>query len=135
MFQLQSLDHVAINAVDPERSAAWYAKAFGLKRVQPPEWKPFPIFMLSDNFGVAIFKQKNVVATKQAKKIDHFAFRVSQSGFAAAQIHLTGLNVTYKIQDHLYFHSLYCSDPDGNTVELTTFIKNFPPTSFKKSTP
>ncbi|MFK7934136.1 MAG: VOC family protein [Saprospiraceae bacterium] len=132
MFQLQSLDHVAINATDPEISVAWYAKAFGLNRVQPPEWKPFPIFMLAGGFGVAIFKRKTLLDTQVEKRIDHFAFRVSQADFAAAQSHLKAQNIDFVTRDHLYFHSLYCSDPDGNTVELTTFIKKFPPESFQK---
>lgn len=132
MFQLQSIDHVAINALDPAQSVRWYSRVLGLTPAQPPEWKPYPIFMLSGNFGVAIFKRqaegnsKSTVGHKE--RVDHFAFRVSQSGFALAQEHLTKLNIRFTIKDHIYFHSLYCSDPDGNTVELTTFIKNFPPT-------
>jgi len=118
-FQIDFLDHVAILVKDMERSAKWYEEVLGMNRVQPEEWKPFPIFMLAGNTGVAIFPEKE----SQATKVDHFAFRVNRESFEAAREHFDQLGIPYSLQDHTYFHSIYLRDPDQHKVELTTFIK------------
>jgi len=125
-FELQALDHVAIRSMDVEHSCQWYQKVLGLKRYDIPEWKPYPIFLMSDNFGVAIFPATDGPAPTANKRrmvrIDHFAFRVSRIGFDAAIAHYESLGLEYTIQDHTYFHSVYVNDPDGHTVELTTLV-------------
>jgi catechol 2,3-dioxygenase-like lactoylglutathione lyase family enzyme len=118
-FQIDFLDHVAILVQDMERSAQWYEEVLGMDRVQPEEWKPFPIFMLAGNTGVAIFPEKE----SQAAMVDHFAFRVDGESFEAAQVHLEKLNIPFRLEDHTYFQSIYLQDPDQHKVELTTFIR------------
>ncbi len=114
-FKIDFLDHVAIRAKDIEQSAQWYESILGLKRVQPKEWKPWPIFMLAGNSGVAIFPEKE----GHVKKVDHFAFRVSQPSYEAAKEHLKAKGIDFQEQDHIYFDSIYFKDPDAHMVELT----------------
>ena len=125
-FKLQALDHVAVRCMDVERSAKWYAEVLGLVRYDIPEWKPFPVFMLSDGFGVALFPATDGQAPDALKarmvQIDHFAFRVTRADFDAALSQYDRLGLTYNVQDHTYFHSVYTDDPDGHTVELTTLV-------------
>ena len=129
MFKLNFLDHVALRVTDLERSANWYEKVLGLERVQPEEWKPFPIMMLAGSFGIALFPGKT---DKPAPLPDgdwlivsHFAFNIGNADFLAAQAHLNTLNIPFEFEDHHYFHSIYMSDPDGYKVELTTLIRDF----------
>ena len=110
-FKINFLDHVAIRVKDLEASANWYKKVLGLKKYQLPEWGAFPIFLLSDKTGIALFpanpddpeadpKSRNV-------KIDHFAFNVNKEEFEKARKHYEQLGLDYNFQDHHDFHSIY----------------------------
>lgn len=127
-FALSHLDHVAIHATDPYASVAWYERVLGLQKMQLKEWGEFPIFMLSGQVGVAIFKANPNAGTPNPKRgsvrIDHFAFNLTQDGFAQARKHYEALGLSFHFQNHYYFHSLYTNDPDGHTVELTTAVKS-----------
>lgn len=127
-FKLQALDHVAIRALDTEKSARWYQEVLGLDRYDIPEWQPYPIFLFDSarQFGVAIFPAGEGPAPSQLQhrvvKIDHFAFRVSIEDFQLALAHYQDLGLEFQLRDHTYFHSVYVEDPDGHTVELTTLV-------------
>ncbi len=125
-LEINFLDHVAIRVIDLDVSADWYEKVLGLKRHQPAEWGEYPIFMLSNRSGIALFpadeKDKQIDLTSKNVKIDHFAFNVNKENFEKAKKRYTTLNLEFNIQDHHYFHSIYTKDPDGHTVELTTLV-------------
>ncbi len=122
-FKIDFLDHVAIRVKDLSLSAAWYGNVLGLKKYQLPEWGDYPIFMLTNKTGVALFPTKISDTEVDPKvKIDHFAFNVNQENFLKAQKRFETLGIEFSIQDHHYFHSIYIKDPDGHTVELTTLI-------------
>lgn len=128
-FQLNFLDHIAIRVLDLDRSANWYERVLGLKRVEIPEWNPYPVFLLSGNFGIALFPATSTtsqMAEKSLVKIDHFAFNVSRSNFDQALEHYRALDLDFVVKNHIYFLSVYTDDPDGHTVELTTSIKTLP---------
>jgi catechol 2,3-dioxygenase-like lactoylglutathione lyase family enzyme len=125
-IEIEFLDHVAIRVADVEASAKWYETVLGLKRYQLPHWGEYPIFLLSGKSGIALFpaittdtafdpSSKNV-------KIDHFAFNVTRENFEKAKKQYTALNLTFEIQDHHYFQSIYTKDPDNHIVELTTIL-------------
>lgn len=129
-FALSHLDHVAIHAADPFASATWYERVLGLQKRQLEEWGEFPIFMLTGEVGVAIFKADPEAGPPNAQRgsvrIDHFAFNVRQGDFARARAHFKALGLKFHFRDHHYFHSLYVNDPDGHTVELTTAVRPLP---------
>lgn len=116
-FQLNYLDHVAIRVSDLQASADWYEKVLGLKRVHPKAWRPFPILLLTGSSGVALFPKNKKTEEEECiqsncRTIDHFAFRVSNTGFEAAKKWLNNLHIEYDEQGHHYFHSIYLTDPD-----------------------
>ena len=123
-FKISFLDHVAIRVKDLKASADWYETGLGLKRYQLPEWGAFPIFMLSNKTGIALFPAKDVqinspVASRKGH-VDHFAFNVTGENFEKAKKRYNDLGLEFDFQDHFYFHSIYTKDLDGYTVELTT---------------
>jgi catechol-2,3-dioxygenase len=46
---------------------------------------------------------------------------VSAEGLEAARAHIAEQGVEARFEDHGNSHSLYLRDPDGHTVELTTY--------------
>ncbi|RLD30511.1 MAG: VOC family protein [Bacteroidetes bacterium] len=125
-FTIDFLDHVAIRVRDIDASANWYKTVLGLKHYQLPEWGEFPIFMLSNKTGVALFPANinDPILESSSKniKIDHFAFNVTRENFEKAKAKYEELGLEYNFKDHHYFHSIYTKDPDGHTVELTTIV-------------
>ncbi|MCW5519762.1 VOC family protein [Aureitalea sp. L0-47] len=125
-FEINGLDHVAIRVKDLERSAEWYTKLLGLKRYQTPEWGHYPVFLLANRSGIALFpanpNDTAIDPTSRNVKLDHFAFNVSRENFEKARKHYEELDMDYTFSDHHYFHSIYTKDPDGHTVELTTIV-------------
>lgn len=125
-LEINFLDHVAIRVIDLNVSATWYEKVLGLKRHQLAEWDEYPIFMLSNKSGIALFpaekNDRQIDLTSKNVKIDHFAFNVNKENFEKAKKRYTALNLEFNIQDHHYFHSIYTKDPDGHIVELTTLV-------------
>ncbi len=137
-FNIEFLDHVAISVNDIKASANWYETVLGLKPYQLPEWGEYPIFMLSNKTGIALFPAKTDDAKPEATpnnvRIDHFAFNVTGENFEKAKKRYEELGLEYDFQDHYYFHSIYTKDLDGHTVELTTLVvdeKSF----YDKTTP
>lgn len=127
-FQIRTLDHVAIHVHDLERSAAWYQRVLGLERVQPVEWGPFPAFMVAaDGTGVALFPSHGEAPGRlpegEVIRAGHFAFQVSWDHFEQVKAHLDALGIDFEFQDHHYFHSIYCYDPDDYRIEITTQVK------------
>jgi len=125
-FNINSLDHVAIYVKDMEVSIEWYRRVLGLKKYQLKEWGKYPIFMLAEKSGIAIFPanldHEKINLASRNVKIDHFAFNVSNKDFKKAQTHFNALHETFEFQDHHYFHSIYLKDPDNHKVELTTIM-------------
>ena len=80
--------------------------------------------MLSGKSGIALFPARvNDPAIDPGSKnvrIDHFAFHVSKENFERAKLRYEEMGLEFTIQDHHYFDSIYTTDPDGHTVELTT---------------
>ncbi|MBJ6368117.1 VOC family protein [Snuella sedimenti] len=125
-FNINFLDHVAIRVKDMDKSVAWYSEVLGLKKYQLEVWGDYPVFMLANKSGLAIFPanldHEPLNPLSRNVKIDHFAFNVSQTDFKKAQEHFKTIGEDFTFQDHHYFHSIYLKDPDNHTVELTTLL-------------
>ena len=123
-FKIEFLDHVAIRVKSLEESAIWYEQVLGLKKYKLEKWGDFPIFMLSEKCGVALFpanlQDEYINQHSRNIKIDHFSFNVTKENFEKAVKKYEKLGLDFEIQDHYYFDSIYTKDPDGHTVELTT---------------
>lgn len=122
-FQIKFLDHVAIRVADMEVSAEWYQKVLGLKKYKLKKWGEYPVFLLADKSGIALFpadlKDEALNPDSYNIGIDHYAFHVDKENFDKAIAKYDDLELEYIVKDHYYFESVYTDDPDGHTVELT----------------
>jgi len=125
-FSINFLDHVAIRVKDMQTSINWYSKVLGLNMYKLEKWGEFPVFMLAEKSGIAIFPANldddKLPQNSKNIKIDHFAFNVSNEDFNKAKVYFNKINENFVFQDHYYFHSIYLKDPDKHTVELTTLL-------------
>lgn len=133
MFDLHSLDHIALACRDVAASAAWYADVLGLKRVHANVWGDVPTMMSAGNDTmVALFPVRPAPGSEPGNEpkprpggdtlaMRHFAFRTDRPGFEQAQTHLRDKGIEFRFEDHDIAHSIYFHDPDGHKVEITTY--------------
>jgi catechol 2,3-dioxygenase-like lactoylglutathione lyase family enzyme len=123
-FKTHGLDHVALSVSDLRRSSEFYADVLGLERAYE-EWHE-PVFMVAEGTGLALFSTESHQSAgdpdaKPPVRFLHVAFRVDRDGFDAAQAELAERGIEARFMDHGSAHSIYFDDPDGHTVELTTY--------------
>lgn len=127
-FRVACLDHVAIRSRDPAASARWYQDVLGLVPAHVGRWDGVPLFIVSPGHpgtGVAIFPADSEADPGEplpALRLDHLAFRVTGEAYAAAVASFAARGIEAEEQDHDIARSVYLKDPDGHTVELTTYI-------------
>ncbi|MFQ5631028.1 MAG: VOC family protein [bacterium] len=122
MLKLDELDHVAVAVADVARSSKWYQDVLGLEQRHQESWGDYPVFLCAGSSGLALFPAGEVEAAGGREvKMKHFAFRADRANFEQAQIELKKRGVDFEFQDHDIARSIYFHDPDGYTVEITTY--------------
>jgi catechol 2,3-dioxygenase-like lactoylglutathione lyase family enzyme len=124
MLQVEQIDHVALTVTDVERSMSWYAEVLGLR--QDGDWLPAsgdPAFMAAGSTSIALFpvRGEGLSPGWEAIAMQHLAFRIDRKGFDKAEEELRARGLDPRFADHGNAHSYYFSDPDGHTLELTTY--------------
>ena len=128
-----ALDHLVINVGDVERSAAWYQKVLGVARedFDPGQGKPK---RTSIKFG----QQKINLRPVDADPVEWFTGIVPAAGSddlcflteaspdaVVAHIQACGLAIeegpVRKQGARGALQSVYCRDPDGNLVEISSY--------------
>lgn len=123
-FRIQRLDHVSLNVSDRPRSIAWYRDVIGLEQKREPREDDWPVFMGDFGACIALFQATEPGGTgshEEAVGLRHVALLVSAEDLERARAHLDEQGVRASFQDHGNAHSLYVRDPDGHTIELTTY--------------
>lgn len=111
------LHHVNFPSTDLDRTAEWYGKVFGLRRVDVSRWTPDTevLLLTRENFDLHFTPTDEVVDMAPY----HFAVEVQDwSGFLE---HLGSLGIRYaepveRPQNRSKFS--YIRDPDGTLVEI-----------------
>jgi glyoxylase I family protein len=122
-FEIQRVDHVSLNVSDRPRSIEWYRDVLGLELQREPRADDWPAFLGEDRF-LALFQATASGGgpnPPESVGLRHFALATDAAGLERAKGHLADQGVEARFEDHGTAHSLYFRDPDGNTVELTTY--------------
>ena len=122
-FQLRRLDHVSLNVSDRARSIAWYHDVLGLPLKNEPRQDDWPAFMGDFGRCIGLFQAQAPAVGRQAEAVGfrHLAFMVGTDDLERAQAHFDESGVAFQFEDHGNSHSVYLRDPDGHTIELTTY--------------
>ena len=120
---LRRLDHVSLNATDRPRSIEWYSHVLGLELKSEPGSDDAPVFLGEKGAAIALFQAQTPAPPRDSETagLRHVAFMVSAEDLRRFHIHLAEHGVDARYEDHGNAHSLYLDDPDGNTIELTTY--------------
>jgi catechol-2,3-dioxygenase len=123
-FHLQRLDHVSLNVSDRDHSIAWYRDVLGLELTNKPQRDDWPAFMGHFGTCIGLFQaQHGRVHQPRPESVGlrHVAFMLARQDFERAQAHLVERGVNFRFEDHSSAHSVYLKDPDGYSIELTTY--------------
>jgi catechol 2,3-dioxygenase-like lactoylglutathione lyase family enzyme len=131
--KVHALDHLVINVADVARSAEWYRKILGMEiRVfDPGEGKPTRTSLMFGN-------QKINVRPRDADKIEWFTADHEMAGSddlcfltaatpqeVAAHLKACGVAIeegpTIKQGARGAIRSVYCRDPDGSLIEISSY--------------
>lgn len=118
-MKLERLDHVSINVSDRTRAIEWYRDVLGLEQQNEPIADDEPVFMGEPGHQIGLF-QAEVVSPERAQEstgVRHFCFTVDDIHAWRERLGEAGRH-----EDHGNSLSVYVRDPDGNVVELTTYV-------------
>ncbi|WP_206238756.1 VOC family protein [Novosphingobium terrae] len=133
MIRATAIDHIVLNVRDPEASAAWYTSILGMSReehIPGPGKTP----RISLHFGAQKINLRPIAATQAewftghhpATGSDDLCFLVDASPDAVLA-HLAQQGVVVEVGPvekrgaRGTICSVYCRDPDGNLVELSSY--------------
>jgi catechol 2,3-dioxygenase-like lactoylglutathione lyase family enzyme len=118
--KLGRLDHVSINVSDRGRAIAWYRDTLGLEQRNEPSGDDEPVFMGEFGSCIALFQAQVVSPSREEEStgMRHVCFLVDDIDAWRER-----LGDSARFEDHGNAHSLYFRDPDGNVVELTTYVR------------
>ena len=122
MFQMDRLDHVALTVTDLERSTSWYQLVLRLEqRFQYRDTTGYghPVGLCSGDACIVLFPAEpgHTVVPLQG----HVAFRLTRQNFDEMLTHLQQQGIPTEYVEYAKVHSVYCTDPDGYQIELSTF--------------
>ncbi|MBK1876190.1 VOC family protein [Pelagicoccus mobilis] len=123
-MKLSKLDHVALVCSDSKRSKKWYETVFEMEWIFRGKWDNNPYFLKKGGAQIALFQASpdSPTAPRKGPRIDHFAFGAeTRADYEKVKESLSSKSVPFEEQDHEVALSIYLKDPDGITVEVTTY--------------
>ena len=121
------IDHVVILCTDIDRTLAWWQQELGLEPVRADEWQagdaPFPSLRLNDSTIVDFLPGK-----RSGENVAHVAVDVDvNADTLESLIAERGWDVVFPLNRELFGArgmgaGIYIRDPEGNVVELRTYV-------------
>jgi catechol 2,3-dioxygenase-like lactoylglutathione lyase family enzyme len=127
-LRVERIDHIALLVRDPDASARWYIDLLGFAPAHVDVWwKGFGRFVEAGGTMMVFFPRDarhppaEVPPESNWSYRQHFAMRVDRRTFEAYQKLFAERGIAFEYSDHTIAHSIYFLDPDGHTLELTTY--------------
>lgn len=122
-MKIQGVGHVVLKVRDLERATRFYAGVLGLREVArfPGRMVFFSAGANHHDLAVMSVGPEAPAAPETAVGLAHVALKIGDAldvlRQAKAELEAAGVPIR-GIRDHTVSQSIYCEDPDGNTVEL-----------------
>ena len=112
-MRLIRIDHVSLDALDRERTLAWYEELLGLRaHGRPGATAPGePVFLGPAGARLGVFADR-------APGVRHVALATDPAGARDVRSRLERLGIAYSAERHRSSDSIYFRDPDGTTLEV-----------------
>lgn len=121
-INVQQLGHVVLKVRDRERAERFYRDVLGLRVAAMIDEPPMTFFTLGNHHDFAIIATGGgPSAPADSPGLFHVAFRIGDctEDLRAVKESLDRAGAPILgIADHTVAHSIYTSDPDGNSIEL-----------------
>ena len=125
-MKIITIDHIAINCIDLEKSRDFYGRILGLKEIQTVDCGNFDIiyFALPNGSRIELFdyhgKNKVVSRKEDDSGLRHVAFQVEDVAVHEKQLNAEGVEITLSTCDlpNLGVRVLLFLDPNGVTIEF-----------------
>ena len=130
-LEVKSLDHVVFNVADPERSVEFYAGVLGLKPERLDQYRagkvPFPSVRINAETIVDFFPPGYHRVAPGGNNVNHIALTLGNpADEIEAHLRECGVPVVREMEGNFGAagddaHAFHVLDPDGNTIELSTY--------------
>lgn len=125
-MEIVTIDHIAINCIDLEKSRDFYGRILGLKELQTVDCGDFDIiyFSLPSGARVELFdyhgKNKEISREEDDSGLRHVAFQVEDVAAHEKLLKAEGVEITLPTSDlaNLGVRVLLFLDPNGVTIEF-----------------
>ncbi len=123
MIDLVRLHHVSFAITDLAASKRFFGEVIGLKELDRPAFSfPGAWYAVGD-------RQLHLIQESSAgrgvedtiSRSDHMALEVQDLNAAKRTLEEAGIDYAVGSNDALGFSQIFCSDPDGHTIELVVY--------------
>lgn len=131
-MKVESIDHIVINVADVERSAHWYERVLGMKRLAYGQDAEHPRTAML--FGTQRINLRPITINQgewftadhaEAGSEDLCFLTSSTSAEVVAHLNTCGVEVVSGPDDRTgalgKIRSVYCRDPDGSLIEISSY--------------
>ncbi len=123
MFELVRLHHVSFAVRDLEASRRFFGGVLGLSELERPNFDfPGAWYAVGDR-QLHLIQQDSAArtASDRISRSDHMALEVKDVGAVKQTLEQAGLAYQMGGNESLGFEQVFCSDPDGHTVEFVRY--------------
>ncbi|MBP3952727.1 VOC family protein [Bacillus suaedae] len=128
MFKVVKLHHVSLVSSNIEKSKTFYRDILGLKELERPNFGfDGAWFAIGDEqLHLIVDKEMNSRPDRELNSREaHFAIRVADYHETIKWLKDNNVRIIEKPDSQSGFAQIFCSDPDGNLIELHVEQKDF----------
>lgn len=123
MIPLERLHHVSFAVADLAKSKAFFGGVIGLPEIQRPAFDfPGAWYAIGDR-QLHLIEQPGAGrdSSSRRSRSDHMALEVKDIAAAASALEAAGIEYQRGGNEALGFSQIFCSDPDGHTIEFVHY--------------
>jgi catechol 2,3-dioxygenase-like lactoylglutathione lyase family enzyme len=122
LINYKGIHHVSLNVTDLALAKNFYGTILGLKEIERPNFDfPGAWYEIHDQqlHLIVLPSSQTIRSDKRlSSREGHFALRVESYDLTLEWLKKNGIKVLEKFNSVSGFAQIFCSDPDGNLIEL-----------------